>query len=72
MDSTSQKLTRVISKEKQQNMDPASWKLTGEETLIPITHQQQTWTSLMEIDWGGNIEFQLHMKNKTWTQPHGS
>ena len=21
-------------------MDPASWKLTGEETLIPITHQQ--------------------------------
>ena len=23
----------------QQNMDPASWKLTGEETLIPTTHQ---------------------------------
>ena len=23
----------------QQNMDPASWKLTWEETLIPNTHQ---------------------------------
>ena len=39
MDSASQKLTWVISKEKQQNMDPASWKLTGEETLSPATHQ---------------------------------
>ena len=39
MDSASQKLTSVISKEKQQNMDPASWKLTGEETLISTTYQ---------------------------------
>ena len=39
MDSASQKLTRVISKEKQQNMDPASWKLTGEEKSRPTTKQ---------------------------------
>ena len=45
----------IISKEKQQNMNPASWKLTGEETLIPITHQQQNM-DLMEVDWGGNID----------------
>ena len=39
MDSASQKLTWLISTEKQQNMDPASWKLTGKEKLSPTTHQ---------------------------------
>ena len=39
------------------NMDPASWKLTGDETLIPITHQKtKHGPGLMEVDWGGNIE----------------
>ena len=39
MDSASQKLTWVISKEKQQNMDLVSWKLTGEEKSSPAIHQ---------------------------------
>ena len=39
MDSTSQKLTLVISKEKQQNMNPASWKLTGVGKPSLSTHQ---------------------------------
>ena len=39
MESASQKVTGVISKQKQQNMDQASWKLTGEEKLSPTTHQ---------------------------------
>ena len=38
VDSASEKLTWVISKEKQQDMDPASWKLTGEGKLSPTTH----------------------------------
>ena len=36
MDSAAQKLTLAISKDKQQIMDPTSWKLIGEETLISI------------------------------------
>ena len=39
LDSSSQKLTWVISKEKQPNMDPASWKLTEEEKSSSTTHQ---------------------------------
>ena len=39
MDSAPQKLTWLISKEKQQNMDQAMWKLTGEEKSSPTTHQ---------------------------------
>ena len=39
MDSASQKLTGVTSKEKQQNMDLASLKLTGEEKSSPTTHR---------------------------------
>ena len=29
----------------QQNMDPASWKLTGEESLIPTTQQVDACSS---------------------------
>ena len=34
-------------------MDPASWKLTGEETLIPIMHQQH---NMDPASWGGNTD----------------
>ena len=67
MDSASQKLTWVISKEKQQNMNPASWKLTGEEKLSPTTHQMDACSCKLtgginhidefmpsEADWGAH------------------
>ena len=61
MDATSQKLTGVISKENQQNMNLASWKLTGEEKLGPTTHQvgklrvkHINECMLSEVDWGAH------------------
>ena len=42
MGSDSQKLTWLISKEKQQNIDPASCKLMGEKTPSTTTHQVDT------------------------------
>ena len=49
MDSASQKLNGMISKEKQQNMDPVSCKLTGEEKSSPTTQQGNP---CREVDWG--------------------
>ena len=53
MDSASQKLTGVISREKQQNMNLASWKLTAEEKLSPTTHQVDagSWKLTGDIKW---------------------
>ena len=41
----SQTLTWVISKENQQIMDLASWKLTGKKNSSPTTHQVDTCSS---------------------------
>ena len=40
IDSAPQKLTWPILKEKQQNMDPASWKMTREEKSSPTPHHE--------------------------------
>ena len=44
MDSTSQTLTGVMSTEKQQNTDPVSWTLSGDEKSSPTTHQVDTYS----------------------------
>ena len=48
MDSASQKLTGVIPKDNQQNIDPCSWKLTGEES------DDSSECMLSEVDWGAH------------------
>ena len=66
MDSASQNLTQVISKKKQQDMNLASWRLTGEEKLSPTTHQVDAASLKLT---GRENQAQPHIK---WVQAHGS